>query len=424
MKFLNCKEQGYTNSSSNITNEIPPQIIETVQEIISSVKKNGDKAVIEYTEKFDAFSVKDFPLEIPPSDLKKAYDSIDDELKSSLEHAAKRIEAFHMEQKEDSWQRKDEYGSVLGQLINPIERAGLYIPGGKACYPSSVLMNGIPAKIAGVKEIIMVVPSPGGELNNVVLAAAYIAGVNRVFRVGGAQAVAALAFGTETIPKVDKVVGPGNIYVATAKQLLFGYIDIDMFAGPSEILIIADKTANPQYIAADFLSQAEHDERATAILITNDLELAKKAEEEIIRQTRKSRRREIIEKSLDNNGEIIVVNTLDEAFLIANERGPEHLEVMTQNPEQHIPKVKNAGALFLGDYSPEPIGDYIAGPNHVLPTMGTSRFFSPLGVYDFVKKTSLIYLNKSTFNTINKDALILADIEGLDAHAESIRIRD
>jgi len=424
MKFTDCRKGGVELSSEGFKNEIPPEVIERVRDIVSGVQKRGDEAVKEFTERFDNFSTDELGLEIPLSELKEAYNTIDKDLRDALIHAADRIKAFHEEQKEESWQKKDAYGSVLGQLINPIEKAGLYIPGGKAIYPSSVLMNGIPAKIAGVNEIIMVVPTPNGELNPVVLAAAHIVGVDRVFRVGGAQAVAALAYGTETIPKVDKVVGPGNIYVATAKQLLFGTIDIDMFAGPSEILIIADKTAKAEYIAADMLSQAEHDELASSIFVTDDYDLAKEVEIEVKKQTELSPRKAVVEASLNNFGEIIVVADIATAIAVSNERGPEHLEIMVENPEKYLKDIKNAGAVFLGDYSPEPIGDYIAGPNHVLPTMGTSRFFSPLGVYDFVKKTSVIHLSRETFDRVKSDAIIIADVEGLDAHARSMRIRN
>lgn len=424
MKFTDCRESGVELSSTGFTNEIPTEIIEQVSTIVSSVKERGDDAVKEFTEKFDNFSIDKLGLEIPLSELEKAYNTIEFDLRNALNHAAKRIRAFHEEQKEESWQKEDSNGSLLGQIINPLEKVGLYIPGGKAIYPSSVLMNGIPAKIAGVNEIIMVVPTPNGELNPVVLAAAHIVGVNRVFRVGGAQAVAALAYGTETIPKVDKVVGPGNIYVSTAKQLLFGTIDIDMFAGPSEILIIADKTGNAEYIAADMLSQAEHDELASSIFITDDLDLAKKVQIEIKKQTELSPRKSVIESSLKNYGEIIVVKDISTAITISNNRGPEHLEIMVKNPDDYIKYIKNAGAVFIGDFSPEPIGDYIAGPNHVLPTMGTSRFFSPLGVYDFVKKTSLIHLTRATFDNVKADAIAIADVEGLDAHAYSLRVRN
>ena len=391
-----------------------------VKEIIANVKTRGDEALIEYTNRFDRANIENpQQLEIPYSELKKAYESGDGKLIEALEFAAARIKKFHERQLENSFFTEEE-GIILGQKVTPLGRVGVYVPGGKAQYPSSVLMNVIPAKVAGVGEIVMVSPNP----NEATLAAAFVAGVDRVFRLGGAQAVAALAYGTETVPKVDKIVGPGNIYVALAKKLLYGVVDIDMVAGPSEILVIADQSANPAWVAADLLSQAEHDELAGPFCITDSLSLALKIKEEVQKQLQTLERRQIAQKAVENWGTIFVVEDMLQACRLANEIAPEHLEVATQNPFDLLPLIKNAGAIFLGSYATEPLGDYVLGPNHTLPTGGTARFYSPLGVYDFVKRSSVIYVAKEGFEKVKEPAKILAQYEGLTAHKRAIEIRE
>jgi len=413
-------------------NEIIPKILQrneeyeenflhTVLEIINDVKKNGDLALKHYSKKFD--NNHSDQLEITKKDLISAYDSIDEQLKLDLQLAKKNIEDFHKNQLEKSWFIEKD-GIVLGQKITPLEKVGVYVPGGKASYPSTVLMNVIPAKVAGVKEIVLVTPAKDGKINNVVLAACYISDVDKVFNVGGAQAIAALAYGTESIPKVDKIVGPGNIFVALAKKIVFGKVDIDMIAGPSEILIIADETANPEYIAADMLSQAEHDELASSITITNSLSLAKEIEKYLNINLNKLPKKEIAEKSLKNYGGIIVVKDLNEAVELSNIIAPEHLELSVQNPFELLSKIKNAGAIFMGHYTPEAIGDYFAGPNHTLPTGGTARFSSPLGTYDFFKRSSIISYSKDTFLKHKDHVFRLAKSEDLDAHALSVKVRE
>lgn len=365
-------------------------VTETVSEIINNVMMNGDKAVREYTIKFDGKAPDAF--EVPKEELTALTADCDPEFIATLKKAADNIRNFHERQKQQSWLTTKDNGVIMGQRIRGLKRVGLYVPGGTAAYPSSVLMNAIPAKIAGVSELIMVTP-PGkdGKPNPDIMAAAAIAGVDRVFLMGGAQAVAALAYGTESVPKVDKIVGPGNIFVATAKKLLYGTVDIDMIAGPSEILVLADESANPKFLAADLMSQAEHDKLASAILITTSDKLAEDTTKEIYRQVEELSRKDIIEYSLDNYGVIIVCDTMERAIELANELAPEHLEVCCENPMEYVGKLDNAGSVFLGNYSPEPLGDYFAGPNHVLPTSGTARFFSPLSVDTFVKKSSFIY---------------------------------
>ena len=394
---------------------------ETVKRIIEDIRQRGDGALIEYTNRFDRASIsRPEELEIPYSRLRRAYESIPEELRSALEFAAARIRKFHEKQLENSFITEEEEGIILGQKVVPLERVGVYVPGGKAQYPSSVLMNVIPAKVAGVEEIVMVSPNP----NDATLAAAFIAGVDRVFRIGGAQAVAALAYGTETVPKVDKIVGPGNIYVALAKKLLYGVVDIDMVAGPSEILVIADESANPAWVAADLLSQAEHDELAGPFCITPSFDSALKIREEVERQLETLERNEIARKSVENWGTIFVVEDLEEACRLANEIAPEHLELAVANPWELLPKIKHAGAIFLGHYTTEPLGDYVLGPNHTLPTGGTARFYSPLGVYDFLKRSSIIYLSKEGFQKVKDPAKVLAQYEGLTAHRRAIEIRE
>ena len=397
-------------------------VTETVSEIINNVMMNGDKAVREYTIKFDGKAPDAF--EVPKEELTALTANCDPEFIATLKKAADNIRNFHERQKQQSWLTTKDNGVIMGQRIRGLKRVGLYVPGGTAAYPSSVLMNAIPAKIAGVSELIMVTP-PGkdGRPNPDIMAAAAIAGVDRVFLMGGAQAVAALAYGTESVPKVDKIVGPGNIFVATAKKLLYGTVDIDMIAGPSEILVLADESANPKFLAADLMSQAEHDKLASAILITTSDKLAEDTTKEIYRQVEELSRKDIIEYSLDNYGVIIVCDTMERAIELANELAPEHLEVCCENPMEYVGKLDNAGSVFLGNYSPEPLGDYFAGPNHVLPTSGTARFFSPLSVDTFVKKSSFIYYTEDALQNDSDDIIRFANTEGLTAHANSIIVR-
>lgn len=397
-------------------------VTETVSGIINNVMMNGDKAVREYTIKFDGKAPDAF--EVPKEELTALTADCDPEFIATLKKAADNIRNFHERQKQQSWLTTKDNGVIMGQRIRGLKRVGLYVPGGTAAYPSSVLMNAIPAKIAGVSELIMVTP-PGkdGKPNPDIMAAAAIAGVDRVFLMGGAQAVAALAYGTESVPKVDKIVGPGNIFVATAKKLLYGTVDIDMIAGPSEILVLADESANPKFLAADLMSQAEHDKLASAILITTSDKLAEDTTKEIYRQVEELSRKDIIEYSLDNYGVIIVCDTMERAIELANELAPEHLEVCCENPMEYVGKLDNAGSVFLGNYSPEPLGDYFAGPNHVLPTSGTARFFSPLSVDTFVKKSSFIYYTENALQNDSDDIIRFANTEGLTAHANSIIVR-
>ncbi len=403
--------------SSGINYEIEKR----VKTILDDVKINGDKAVKKYTKMFD--SVKLQSLTISNNEILKYADMADKKVVIALKKSANRIRSFHEMQKEDSW-TFTENNSTLGQLIRPLERVGIYIPGGKASYPSTVLMNTIPAQVAGVKEIAICVPTPKGEINPYVMAAIKLLGVSEVYRIGGAQAIGAMAYGTKTIKKVDKIVGPGNIYVATAKKLVFGEVDIDMIAGPSEILIIADETAKPVVVAADLLSQAEHDELASSILITNSKILAEAVKKEISRQITKLKRRHIIEKSIDRYGAIILTNNIEDALELSNLIAPEHLEIITKKPLNLVPYIKNAGAIFIGEWSPEALGDYSAGPNHTLPTCGTARFSSPLGVYDFIKRSSFVNFTQEGFKSLARDVKIIAEAEGLDAHKSSISVRE
>lgn len=390
-----------------------------VKDILADVRKNRDSAVKKYTLKFDRH---DLPLKIKPSEIIRHARKAEMNIVRALELSAKRIWDFHERQREDSWSYKKD-GIMLGQVIRPLERVGVYVPGGKASYPSTVLMNVIPAQVAGVKDIALCVPTPMGETNPYVMAAMQLLGIKEAYRIGGAQAVGAMAYGTESIKKVDKIVGPGNIFVALAKKMVFGEVDIDMIAGPSEILIIADDTANPAFIAADMLSQAEHDEMASSILVTTSKSLIEMVIKEINQQLKALRRKDIARKSLNKFGAIIMAGSIREAIDIANDIAPEHLEIMTLNPEKDAEGIKNAGAIFLGQWTPEPIGDYSAGPNHTLPTGGTARFSSPLGVYDFIKRTSLLHFDKKGFFKLSNAVEAIADIEGLEAHANTIRIR-
>lgn len=413
-KFIAELKARCDNNDKDVTN--------IVSEILQNVKENGDKAVDEYTLKFDGSKVE--KPEISKDQLKEYAARCDSDVYSSLEKAAENIKDFHQRQLQQSWLTTKDNGVILGQRVRGLKRVGIYVPGGTAAYPSSVLMNAIPAKIAGVEEIVMVTPpGKGGKPNPDIMAAALFAGVDRVFLMGGAQAVAALAYGTQTVPKVDKIVGPGNIFVATAKKLLFGTVDIDMIAGPSEILVIADKTAKANYLAADLMSQAEHDVLASAILLTDSESLADQVIEELKKQSASLSRKKIIEKSLKDYGAIIVCRNIAEAVEFANILAPEHLEVCCENPMEYIGKLDNAGSVFLGNYSPEPLGDYFAGPNHVLPTSGTARFFSPLSVDSFIKKSSFIYYTKNALLEDADDIIRIANAEGLTAHANSIIVR-
>lgn len=402
--------------------ETSKKVTESVTEIIEAVHLEGDAALDRYTKLFDG-SVPE-RLEVTKEEMEEAVNSVAPEFLTAVKNAAERIRDFHSRQKQQSWLTTKENGVILGQRIRGLKRVGLYVPGGTAAYPSSVLMNAVPAKIAGVQELIMVTPPmKNGGANPNILAAAYVAGVDRVFLAGGAQAVAALAYGTERVPKVDKIVGPGNIYVATAKKLLYGVVDIDMIAGPSEILIVADESAKPEFLAADLMSQAEHDVLASAILLTNSEKIASETVEALKRQVEDMPRKDIIKKSLNDYGAIIVCQNLGEAVDFANELAPEHLEMCVENPMEYIGRMDNAGSVFLGNYSPEPLGDYYAGPNHVLPTGGTARFFSPLSVDSFVKKSSFIYYTESALSQDKDDIVTLAETEGLGAHANSIKVR-
>lgn len=392
-----------------------------VAEILANVRADGDKAVRMYADRFDGGAPE--TLELPRAQVEALAAQADPLFVESLKRAAENIRDFHQRQKQQSWLTTRENGVLMGQRIRGLARVGLYVPGGTAAYPSSVLMNAIPAKIAGVGEIVMTTPVKAGKANPDIMAAALVAGVDRVFQVGGAHAVAALAYGTESVPKVDKIVGPGNIFVATAKKQLFGTVDIDMIAGPSEILILADETANPRYLAADLMSQAEHDPLASAILLTTSADLARATAAELERQVQTLSRKDVILASLESFGAIIVCASMDEAVDFANELAPEHLEACVENPMEYVGRLDNAGSVFLGNYSPEPLGDYFAGPNHVLPTSGTARFFSPLSVDSFVKKSSFIYYTKDALLPQADDVIRLAEAEGLTAHANSIRVR-
>ena len=395
-----------------------------VKEIIKDVHDRKDDALFEYTKKFDKADISADNVRVTPDEIEEAYGEVDEELINVIRKAIENIKTFHEKQKKNSWITTEDNGVILGQRIMPIESAGVYFPGGKAAYPSTVLMNVIPAKVAGVSRIVMTTPcNAQGKVYPTTLVAANEAGVTDIYKVGGAQAIAALAYGTESIPKVDKIVGPGNIYVAIAKRLVYGHVSIDSIAGPSEILVLADETANPEYVAADLLSQAEHDELASATLVTTSEELAIEVSKWVDTFTAKLERKEIIQKSLDNFGNIFVARNMQDAVDATNEIAPEHLEIITKNPWEVMTKVKNAGAIFLGEYSSEPLGDYFAGPNHVLPTNGTARFFSPLSVDDFVKKSSIINYSEDALRAVHEDIELFAKAEGLTAHANSIAVR-
>lgn len=395
-----------------------------VTNIITEIVEEKNSALKRHIEKFDKWEVKsDEELLISKDDMKKAYENIDENLKSALHKAYDRIKAYHEKQLPKSWIDFEKNGTILGQKVTAVDRAGLYIPGGKAAYPSSLLMNAIPAIVAGVEEIVVCTPTPNNEINELLLAACYICNISKAFKVGGASAIAAMAYGTETIPKVDVITGPGNIFVATAKKLVFGEVNIDMIAGPSEIGILSDSTAKPKYLAIDLLSQAEHDEMASSIMITTDENIAKQTSLEVDNYLKTLSRSEIARKSIDERGAIIITSSMDEACELMNEIAPEHLEVMTTNPFELLSKIKHAGAIFLGENTPEPIGDYIAGPNHTLPTGSTAKFYSPLNVENFMKKSSIINFSSQAIDELGEACAILADTEGLTAHAESVRVR-
>jgi histidinol dehydrogenase len=402
---------------------VPAGVVETVQGILADIRDRGDVALFDYTERFDRLKLNAATLEVSKAELNQASSEVDRDALAALQIAADRIADFHRKQLEETWLADDEPDIRLGQMVTPLERVGIYVPGGKASYPSSVLMNAVPAKVAGVGEIIMVVPMPDGVINPHVLAAAQIAGVDRIFKIGGAQAVAALAYGTATVPKVDKITGPGNIYVATAKRLVFGTVDIDMIAGPSEILVINDGSGHPAHVAADLLSQAEHDELAAAILITTDERFGQRVSRELENQIAQLSRSAIARQSIDSFGAIIIARDLDEAARFSNLIAPEHLELAVSDPFDLLAQIRHAGAIFLGHHTPEAAGDYLAGPNHTLPTGGTARFFSPLGTGDFVKKSSLISFTAEGLERLGESIVKIAELEGLQAHARSVSLR-
>lgn len=427
MRIVELNDTTRNNLLENLLKRSPNsygQYEQTVNEIIAQVREKGDEALLEYTLKFDKCKITADNIKVTKEEIKEAYEKVDSNLTEVMKKSAANITRFHEKQLHNSWFAPEDNGTILGQKVTPIEISGVYVPGGKAAYPSSVLMNVLPAKVAGVSRIIMTTP-PGadGKVNPGTLVAADIAGVDEIYKAGGAQAIAAMAFGTESIPRVDKITGPGNIFVALAKKACFGYVSIDSIAGPSEILVLADESANPRYIAADLLSQAEHDEMASAILITTSRQLAEEVSKEVQAFTQELSRKEIIEKSLDNYGYILIAKDMEEAIAAANEIASEHLEILTANPFEVMTKIKNAGAIFLGEYSSEPLGDYFAGPNHILPTNGTARFFSPLNVDDFLKKTSIISYSRDALSKVHKDIELFAEKEGLTAHANSIKVR-
>jgi len=427
MRILKLTEESKKDLQSNLLKRSPNNYAEyegRVNEIIENVRKDRDKAVFDYTLKFDGATIDANNVLVTESEIEEAYKQVGVELVEIIRKAKKNIVDYHAKQKQYSWFDSEENGIILGQKVTALDTVGVYVPGGKAAYPSSVLMNVLPAKVAGVKNIIMTTPcDKEGKVYPTTLVAAKEAGVDKIYKIGGAQAIAAMAFGTESIPKVDKIVGPGNIYVALAKKAVFGFVSIDSIAGPSEILVLCDETANPHFVGADLLSQAEHDELASAILITTSEEVANKVNEEIEEYLKTLSRCDIIRKSLDNYGYILLADNMDEAIEVVNEIASEHLEIVTKNPFEVMTKVKNAGAIFLGEYSSEPLGDYFAGPNHVLPTNGTAKFFSPLSVDDFIKKSSIISYSKEALYDVYPDIVKFAKAEGLTAHANSISVR-
>ena len=427
MRIINLTDETKENILENLLKRSPNnygQFADAVNEILDNIKKNGDRALFEYTQKFDKAQINENNILVTKEEIDEAYEQIDDELLGVIRRAIANIKKYHEKQKRNSWIDCDEEGIILGQKVTPLESVGVYVPGGKAAYPSSVLMNVIPAKVAGVKRIAMVTPpNAQGKVYYNTLVAANEAGVTEIYKVGGAQAIAALAYGTKSIKKVDKIVGPGNIYVALAKKAVYGHVSIDSIAGPSEILVLADETANPRFVAADLLSQAEHDEMASAILVTTSKDLAAKVSEEIDKFVQVLARKNILEKSLENYGYILIAQSMEDAIDTANEIASEHLEIVTKDPFNTMTKIKNAGAIFLGEYSSEPLGDYFAGPNHILPTNGTAKFFSPLNLDDFVKKSSIISYSRKALEPVSDDIIKFAKSEGLTAHANSIAVR-
>ena len=427
MRIVTLSKESRQNLLDSLLKRSPGnygQYQDTVQEIVDRVKTKGDQALFELTRKFDWEGIDASNVKVTEAEVQEAYDTIDPQLVETIRKSLKNIREYHEKQKQHSWFDTTPEGTMLGQKVTPLASAGVYVPGGKAVYPSSVLMNIVPAKIAGVAHVVMCTPcNKGGKVNPAVLVAAKEAGADEVYKVGGAQAIAAMAFGTESIPKVDKITGPGNIFVALAKKAVSGFVSIDSIAGPSEILVLADETANPRYVAADLLSQAEHDEMASAILVTTSKVLAEKVSEEVDAFVKILSRKEIINKSLDNYGYILVAETLEDAIETVDLIASEHLEIVTKNPFEVMMKVKNAGAIFLGEYSSEPLGDYFAGPNHILPTNGTARFFSPVSVDDFIKKSSIIYYSREALQRVHKDIEYFAKAEQLTAHANSIAVR-
>ncbi len=427
MRIVKLTQETKKNLLNDLLKRSPNNYTEyqdTVQEIVDNVRENGDKALFEYTKKFDKADINASNVKVTDAEIEEAYKEVDPHLVEVIRKALVNIREFHELQKQNSWFTTKENGTMLGQKVTPLNYVGVYVPGGKAVYPSSVLMNIVPAKVAGVNHIVMTTPcNAEGKVYPTTLVAAKEAGVDEIYKAGGAQAIAALAFGTESVPKVDKIVGPGNIFVALAKRAVYGYVSIDSIAGPSEIMVLADDSANPRYIAADLLSQAEHDELASAILVTDSEEFAAKVSEEVDGFVKELSRKEIIQKSLDNYGYILVCDNMNEAVEAVNDIASEHLEIVTRNPFELMMKVRNAGAIFIGEYSSEPLGDYFAGPNHVLPTNGTAKFFSPLSVDDFIKKSSIIYYSKEALEPIHKDIIDFATSEQLTAHANSIRVR-
>lgn len=427
MKFLDIKDKDFGAQFAAILSrgeESGREVEQVVQDIIAAVRDRGDAAVLDYTGRFDRLHVSTVAeLEVTAGEIDEAFARCSSEDLAALKLAVERVARFHEKQKQQTWLSTEEPDVMLGQMVTPLQRVGIYVPGGKASYPSSVIMNAVPAKVAGVPELVMVVPTPDGEINPHVLAAARLSGVDRIFRIGGAQAVAALAYGTATIPKVDKITGPGNIYVATAKKLVFGQAGIDMIAGPSEILVINDGSGNPAHIAADLLSQAEHDELASSILITTDRQFGEAVAEEVEKQLQELSRESIARKSWESYGAVIIADSLNEAIDFSNRIAPEHLELAVNDPFAILPQIKNAGAIFMGHYTPEAAGDYLAGPNHTLPTGGTARFFSPLSVDDFVKKSSIVYFSRDGLNRLGENIIRIAGLEGLEAHGKSVSIR-
>ena len=427
MRIIELTEEARTNIWENLLKRSPNSYGEfegRVNEIIENVREKRDAAIFDYTKRFDGADINAENILVTEDEIKEAYEKVDEKLLEVIRKALVNIRKYHEKQRQYSWFDSEESGIILGQKVTALEKVGVYVPGGKAVYPSSVLMNIVPARVAGVKKIVMTTP-PGkdGKVNPATLVAAKEAGVDAIYKVGGAQAIAALAFGTESVPKVDKIVGPGNIYVALAKKAVFGFVSIDSIAGPSEIMVLADETANPRFVAADLLSQAEHDEMASAILVTTSRDLAEQVSKEVEGFVAQLSRKEIIQKSLDNYGYILVAESMDEAIATVNEIASEHLELVTKNPFETMTKIRNAGAIFVGEYSSEPLGDYFAGPNHVLPTNGTAKFFSPLSVDDFIKKSSIISYSREALEPIYKDIVQFAECEQLTAHANSIRVR-